>query len=61
MTIVLDKAIETDETNARAHALKACTIGGGYGKVIEDPDKMMDMGLITSRKVLKPMKMILKY
>jgi len=27
-----DKAIELDNSNARAHALKACTIGGGLGK-----------------------------
>ena len=40
----LDKAIEIDETNARAHALKACTIGGGNGKgYYEDPDKMTNM------------------
>ena len=50
----LDKAIETDETNARAHALKACTIGGGYGKgYYEDPDKMMDMGREHVKKSLE--------
>ena len=50
----LDKAIQTDETNARAHALKACTIGGGYGKgYYEDPDKMMDMGLEHVKKSLE--------
>ena len=50
----LDKAIETDETNARAHALKACTIGGGYGKgYYEDPDKMMSMGLEHVKKSLE--------
>ena len=39
-----DKAIEQDETNARAHCLKACTIGGGLGKgYYEDNDKMMKM------------------
>jgi adenylate cyclase len=50
----LDRAIETDETNARAHALKACTIGGGYGKgYYEDPDKMMDMGREHVKKSLE--------
>ncbi len=35
-----DKAIELDSTNARAHALKACSIGGGLGKdYYEDKDK----------------------
>ena len=39
-----DKALEQDETNARAHSLKACTIGGGLGKqYYEDNDKMMKM------------------
>ena len=37
-----DKAIELDEGNARAHALKACSIGGGLGKqYYDDNDKMM--------------------
>ena len=50
----LDKAIETDETNARAHALKACTIGGGYGKgYYEDPDKMQAMGREHVKKSLE--------
>ncbi len=37
-----DKAIELDEANARAHALKACSIGGGLGKqYYDDNDKMI--------------------
>jgi len=37
-----DNAIKLDEQNARAHALKACTIGGGLGKqYYENNDKMM--------------------
>ena len=34
-----DKAIELDNTNARAHALKACTIGGGLGKGYYDDNE----------------------
>ena len=34
-----DKAIDLDETNARAHALKACSIGGGLGKNFYDDNE----------------------
>ena len=36
-----DEAIKLDDSNARAHALKACSIGGGLGKnFYEDNQKM---------------------
>ena len=36
-----DEAIKLDDTNARAHALKACSIGGGLGKnFYNDNEKM---------------------
>ena len=34
-----DKAIDLDKTNARAHALKACSIGGGLGKNFYDDNE----------------------
>ena len=41
-----NKAVDLDENNARAHALKVCTIGSGLGKGwYEDDKKMMDEGM----------------
>ncbi len=50
----LDKAIETDETNARAHALIACTIGNGQGNnYYDDREKMSKIGLEHIKKSLE--------
>ena len=41
-----DKAINLDNSNARAHALKVCTIGSGLGQGwYEDDKKMWDVGM----------------
>ena len=49
-----DKAINLDNNNARAHALKICTIGSGLGKGwYKDDTKMFDEGMENLKKGLE--------